>query len=285
VSPAGELPEGYLRVSREGCDAYVWNGAVRWVGSLFEAGVDLSEGWRSDTPTPPTVSGRGPVHVIAAPVAGPDGCAAWLVRRYRRGGFAAPLLGDLYLSAGRTRPRRELLASAVARERGVRTPAVVAGIVYRAPGLSRRLFYRAALVTELVPGVRSLSALLFGDDSGGVATPPRVAPGPTTEDANPPADARALALSQAGRLIRALATAGVEHVDLNAGNVLVAPDADEAWVVDLDRCRIFDRGRAASAAHMARRLERSLRKLGAARARSLTGAEWAILRSAWMERS
>jgi hypothetical protein len=41
-------------------------------------------------------AGRGPVHVVDAPVPGPAGAARWVVRHYRRGGAAAPLLGDRY---------------------------------------------------------------------------------------------------------------------------------------------------------------------------------------------
>jgi 3-deoxy-D-manno-octulosonic acid kinase len=262
VSIADELPPGYERVTCGRAEAFVWRGAASWFESVLDTGI---RAWATAQAagTSTRLTGRGAVHVVAAPLPGPDGRAEWVVRHYQRGGLAAALLGDRYFAAGPTRPVAEIRASVEARRRGVRSPAVIAGVVYR--GLAGA-FYRADLVTELVPGVRSLAAVLFG---GGACRESEVGP--------------AEALRQAGRLARTLADAGVQHADLSAGNVLVDAGAREAWVVDLDRCRIVDEGGGALAATMLRRLERSLRKLGAAHGRAIGEDEWAVLRGACQE--
>jgi 3-deoxy-D-manno-octulosonic acid kinase len=249
-------------VIRGRSEAFVWRDAAPWLESVLDTGVRAwasAQGAGSGTP----FTGRGPVHVVAAPLPGPDARAEWVVRHYQRGGLAAPLLGDRYLVAGVARPLAEIRASVEARRRGVRTPAVIAGVVYR--GLARA-FYRADLVTELVPGVRSLAEVLFGE-----------------VDRREREIAPAEALRQAGRLVRTLVDAGVQHADLSAGNVLVDAEAREAWVVDLDRCRFVDRRDSAPRATMLRRLERSLRKLGAVHDRTIHEDEWAALRGACQE--
>ncbi|HUF74763.1 MAG TPA: lipopolysaccharide kinase InaA family protein [Longimicrobiales bacterium] len=253
---AGRLPAGYDALSRAGVRAFAWAAAASWVESVLVASGTLYD-WSSRLAAD-SRSGRGPVNVVDAPVAGPDRAARWAVRHYRRGGRAAPLLGDRYWGAGRTRPERELEASVHARARGIRTPAVVAGAVYRATSSGALGFYRADLVTELVPGAQSLAeALLAGGDS--------LAP-----------------LRRTGALVRALHGAGVLHPDLNAGNV-VLDEEGEAWVLDLDRARRLRRPSRWGARAMLARLERSLRKLERARARPISHEEWATLRSGFEE--
>jgi 3-deoxy-D-manno-octulosonic acid kinase len=268
-------------VEGAGAEAFAWQSALPW---LEEALADLGSGsleartlhaWaaaRGVEVASGGLVGRAPVHAVPAPVSGPDGREAWAVRRYRRGGLAAPLFGERYLLLGQPRPERELVASVLARERGVRTPAVVAGATYREGGPGRP-FYRADLVTELVPGAPSLAAALFDADAS--APPPE----------------RVRALRRAGRLVRTLARAGVVHADLSAGNVLVGPAEEDTWVVDLDRCRVLERaterhpGRDTRVlgARMLRRLERSLAKLGAQTGRPLAGVEWVALREGYAE--
>jgi 3-deoxy-D-manno-octulosonic acid kinase len=278
------LPEGYEGVSRAGVEAFAWHAAVPWLESVLgsargaerqttePASLHAWAGARRLSEPDARLSGRGLVHVVAAPAAGPDGRDRWAARHYRRGGVALRLLGDRYLPGGRPRPVRELVASSTARARGIRTPAVVAGAVYRARGS-----YTADLVTELVPGVRSLSSALFGEEEQAG----RVVRGAHGEAEAPSGASEALL--RAGRLVSTLARAGVLHGDLSAGNVLVGTDGSDAWVVDLDRCRLVSPGRPALGATMLRRLERSLRKLGAARDRRLSDAEWAALRGGYAE--
>jgi 3-deoxy-D-manno-octulosonic acid kinase len=181
------------------------------------------------------------------------------VRHYRRGGAVASYLGDRYLAVGATRPEVEIRASVEARARGVRTPAVVAGAWYRAGP-----FYRADLVTELVPGATTLADALFSAPRGAAAE---------------------RSLAAAGRLARELGEAGIGHADLNARNVLEGTDSPAAgpWVIDLDRATVEGRKGIEAARPMLARLERSLRKFGATSGRPLSGAEWAALRAGFEE--
>ena len=200
-----------------------------------------------------TMEGRGPVYAVP----GAGGC--WVVRPYRRGGMVAgPVLQDRYLRVGEPRPLREARTSLEVAGRQIPTPPVLAGAVYPAGA-----FYRADIVTAYIPGSLDLAALVFGDPSRAGA-------------------ARMRTLVEAGRLIGRMARVGIEHADLNARNVLLAGDeqAPYALVLDLDRCRVREAGRSCEPTGMLRRLERSLRKIGAAERSPLVAAEWDALRAA-----
>jgi 3-deoxy-D-manno-octulosonic acid kinase len=248
-----ELPAGYAPVRADRVTGFAWLGAASWLRSALAQGETLYD-WASHRARD-IHAGRGPVHVVDAPVPGPAGAARWVVRHYRRGGAAAPLLGDRYWG-GRARPELELAASAHLRAAGVRTPAVVAGAVYR-EGMEGVLgFYRADLVTEHVPHARTLAATLLQDDADLVG-----------------------ALASTGALARDVAHAGVVHADFNASNVLVDRSGDP-WVLDLDRARRLA-GPSPRAGHrMVSRLERSLRKLEQAHGRYLTSLQWSALHGA-----
>jgi len=254
---AGRLPTGYQVVTPPGVEAFAWASATPWLACALRDEVTLHE-WAARHASDGH-AGRGPVHVVTAVVPGPDESPRWAVRHYRRGGAVARLLGDRYWKAGRTRPARELEASLRARARGVRTPAVIAGAVYRAGFSGVTGFYRADLVTEWVPGARSLADSLL--DERRLAT---------------------TALLRAGGIVRALERAGVMHPDLNAGNIVLDARGD-AWVIDLDRCRHLGRPNARAGTAMLRRLERSLRKLDSSSGRSLSSDEWGALHAGFEE--
>ena len=254
------LPDGYEALSIPGVEAFAVASALEWLAGVIQAGGTL-HGWAEGREASHRLSGRGVVYSVHAPTSGPDARARWAVRHYRRGGALAPLLADRYLAVGESRPVREALAAAALRERGIPTPAVVAGATYRAGA-----FYRADLVTELVPDGADLAEVLFGSrDPGAAGAPPTGA-----EEA----------LLTAGRLVARLGDAGVDHADLNAKNILVTRGdrGARAHVLDLDRCRVGTSGTTRRTASMRRRLERSLRKLEAARGRALRPSEWAALR-------
>jgi 3-deoxy-D-manno-octulosonic acid kinase len=258
------LPVGYRAAPHSAGDAFACEAAIDWLDAVLDEGPSVYA-WAARKQVTVSLAGRGPVYVVTAPVAGPDGRQRWAVRHYRRGGAVGHVVRDWYWGVGRTRPLRELAASLRARDRGVRTPAVVAGVVYRVPG-----FYRADLVTELVPGARSLVRELFEG---------------APERGRPPADTATAvrALVRAGRMVRSLEQARLLHSDLNAGNVLL-DDAGQAWVIDLDRCRAPTHRDRASGPAMLSRLERSLRKLGTAYGRPLSETEWEALRHGFAER-
>jgi 3-deoxy-D-manno-octulosonic acid kinase len=244
------LPSGYRLVDRRGERAFAWSGAVDWLQATLERDGTLAA-WTAGQGSVAIDGGRGGTRSRTAPLAGPDGRSRWVCRHYRRGGWMAPVMrGDLYLRAGSLRPFRELDASTEARARGVRTPAVIAGAVYGAGP-----FYRADLITELVPDARTLADRL------------------TSEPAERPASLRA-----AGRAVRALEQARVLHADLSAGNLLLAADGT-TWVIDLDRCRVLPERGPAPVGRMRRRLERSLTKLSELAALPLSETDWATLRA------
>ncbi|MCL7941425.1 3-deoxy-D-manno-octulosonic acid kinase [Halomonas sp. ATCH28] len=159
--------------------------------------------------------------------------AQWVLRPYRRGGLIARLGDTRYLWTGleRTRAFRECRLTAELFEQGLPVPRPVAARVTR-----QGLAYQAALITERIPGARALASLLQNDE----------------------ADDRLLA--RVGATIRRFHDAGLDHVDLNARNLLVDPQ-HAVWLIDLDRCRLRLKG-AWQAGNLAR-LERSLVKFEA----------------------
>jgi 3-deoxy-D-manno-octulosonic acid kinase len=184
------------------------------------------------------LQGRGSAYRIASPH------GDLVVRRYRRGGAVASMLGDRYLRVGEARPLRELRVSAAARERGVRTPEVRAAVLHQ-----DSWFVRGDLATEYIDRTEDLAQLGFGQSIANQGE-------------------MAAAWTAAGRLVRELASAGLSHPDLNLKNILIRYTANgpQAWVIDLDRCRM---GRADAGA-MWRRLLRSLGKWERTTARSLS---------------
>lgn len=228
------VPPGYRDLRLGGVLARVWSPAAEWAMSVLATGASLHE-WAEARSDREEARGRGRVHAVPAPVAGPDGRERWAVRHYRRGGAMALHMQDRYLRTGRPRPFRELSASVAARQRGVRTPAVVAGAAY-----PDGIYYRCDLATEWIPDAPTLADILHREDgTSGWST----------------------AMASAGSLIRELAEAGVFHVDLNARNILLAQD-DTPWVVDLDKARILRGPSPTAGERMTARLTRSIVKIG-----------------------
>jgi len=255
------IPAGYERCSADHATALVVSAAASWLDGVFGQGLTLHD-WARGVGGAETLSGRGTVYAVDAPVPGPDRRRRWAVRHYCRGGHVVRVLGDRYVAPRRprlTRPEAELRASAAARARGVPTPAVIAGAWYPSG-----LFYRADLVTELVPGAKSLAAVLFATARDERATE---------------------ALTAAARLVRELGHHGVRHTDLNAMNIILTSDGSvpTPHVIDLDRAGISDAPGPALARSMRNRLERSLRKLGASSGRPLSRAEWSAFHAAFGE--
>lgn len=210
-------------VARTGLADFVQN-AIGRHGSLYA--------WAEANSTR-TLQGRTTAHVAESP-AGP-----WVVRHYVRGGAVASLLGDRYLRAAEQRPLRELWISALARERGIPTPAVAAVAVQHAGP-----FYRGDIATDLIPDAADLAVISVGE-------------------ARVPDAERRLAWHAAGRLVQQAAEAGLIHADLNVRNIIVAwtLGAARAWLLDLDRCRLTHRPTRNDLDRMVERFHRSVRKL------------------------
>ncbi len=163
--------------------------------------------WQARDAVTGQAPGRGASLFISASAVVPSD-AQWVLRTYLRGGFAARISETRYVWTGleRTRAFREMRLNTALHERGLPVPTPVAGCVWR-----HGLTYQAGLLTERLMGARSLADVL------------------------PEADEALLA--RVGETVRHFHEAGLDHVDLNARNLLVTPD-ERVWLIDLDRCRL-----------------------------------------------
>ena len=132
------IPPGFEAVSGVSARGFARPEAVAWVEQALGRWGTLHRASRHESDVI-EFTGRGTVRAVPAP----DGEGRWVVRRYRRGGMLAPLLGDRYLRRGEPRPLRETRASEAARRSGIATPPVIAGVIYPAGA-----WYRADLVTR-----------------------------------------------------------------------------------------------------------------------------------------
>lgn len=180
--------------------------------------------------------GRG--GIVRTPLA--DGAAAF-VRRYRRGGWLGPLLGEAYFDRP-PRPWRELVATEAARAAGIVAPEVLAAV---AEPFERSVFgvpYRGLLVTRALEERRTLGEALrdAADDQS-----------------------RRDWVAAAVRAVRRLHSSGVHHRDLNVSNLLVGASAEDGVaVIDFDRASVRATPVGAWGRRMAhRRLSRSIAKL------------------------
>lgn len=162
---------------------------------------------RADTLPQAHVGGRAPLRRIDSPA------GALLVRPYRKGGLLRHLRGASF--RGRMRPLDELVLLRRLAALSVPVPEAVGCVVRRSA-----LGWQGHLVTQEVGGALDLEAWLHG-----VALP-----------GQPP---RRTVLARAGRAVRALHEAGVEHADLHPKNLLLTPDGD-VLLLDLDRARQDD---------------------------------------------
>lgn len=254
-------PPGIISLDLPGARVWTRPGWDRWASDLMGERSTLHEALRA---RPESSSMGGRCEACAAD--GPDGPC--VVRHFRRGGWMR-LLGDRYLWSFEPRPFREAVVSERLRSRGLRTPEVVAAVVYPAGPI-----YRGDLVTRRITGSWTLSAWM---------------------DPRSPAPSQ-LPLGEflfsAGRLVASLAANGVRHPDLHAGNILIelVEGRPVAWILDLDRCAIVPRTLSASGAAgpgargllragLLARLSRSLRKEEHRGGRRLRREDWEALRA------
>lgn len=226
-----ELPAGFERREVDGATVVARSDLVE---ALLAAGVDDPEALARRAPSGHT--GRAGLGRIELGAAG-----AAIVRPLVRGGLVGLVVRRRSLDPGRALAELRLCAEASAR--GASVLEVLAAVTRR-DGVG----YTHGLVTREVVAARDLLAAL------------RASEGPR---------ARGRALAAAGRAIRRLHDAGVDHVDLNLKNVLLRADG-EALILDLDRCRLTP-GPASERVRQRNllRLLRSWRKLAAAEARSV----------------
>lgn len=161
------------------------------------------------------------------------GKTQWVLRPYRRGGLIARLSERHYLWTGleRTRAFREMHLTAELHELGLPVPRPLAASV-----TCHGLTYEASLITVRIVGARALADLLLSDDADPAL------------------------LERVGATVRRFHDAGLDHVDLNARNLLVDSQG-KVWLIDLDRCRRRPSGKWQEA--NLERLQRSLAKFDA----------------------
>ena len=195
-----------------------------------------AEWWRARDAVTGQAPGRGESLFVQA------GDQAWVLRHYRRGGLVARLSAEHYVWTGpeRNRAFRECRLLATLFERGLAVPQPIGACAWRAGAR-----YQAALITRRIEGARPLASLIQAPDAA------------TRHDA---------LLSACGRMIRRFHDEGLDHVDLNARNILI-DDRKTPWLIDLDRCRLRRAGRW-QAGNLAR-LERSLEKFAPGQAKTL----------------
>lgn len=202
-------------VSQQGrCALIAWDSQV--AADWFDPG---GEHWHAQ---PVSSGGRGSAWFMTL-----SGKAV-VLRHYRRGGLIARLVSDLYVWLGlhRSRSFREFDILAWLHAHDLRVPIPVAAMACRADFI----FYRAALITQRIPDVRSLG--LCREQS---------------------------AWFSAGQEIRRMHDLGVWHADLNVHNIQI--DASScAWIIDFDRARKDVTDRTLLRANL-QRLERSVRKV------------------------
>lgn len=169
--------------------------------------------------------GRG----VAWAVTLPGSALPVVVRHNQRGGVLRAIGRDRFLAP--TRAPRELEVSTALLGAGIRTPEVLAYALYPPGGLVQR----SDVVTREIGASRDLAAILVDDDD----------------------DARARALAGAAELVASLSRHGARHPDLNAKNILIAPEGP--YVLDVDRVHLATQPIEALHGNLAR-LARSLRK-------------------------
>ncbi|MGO2132414.1 MAG: 3-deoxy-D-manno-octulosonic acid kinase [Halomonas sp.] len=155
---------------------------------------------------------------------------AWVLRPYLRGGMAAKVSRKHYLWTGleRTRAFREMRLLAELYLQKLPVPRPVGACITRT-----QLAWTGALITVRIPQARTLADRVM-ESSADTAL-----------------------LERVGSVIRRFHEVGLDHVDLNARNLLI--DAkDNVWLIDLDRCRLRSPGRwqSANLARLGRSLAR-----------------------------
>ena len=189
--------------------------------------------------------GRGAAWFVDAPF-GPA-----VLRRYLRGGLVARLSHDTHLWRGTDRVRSfaEFRLLRALLERGLPVPRPLA-----AQYLRKGHRYRCAILLERIEHVHSLGhrAATLGDSAP---------------------------WEEAGRLVAKFHRAGLDHVDLNAHNLLF-DDAGKGWMIDLDRCQLRIPATGWRERNLAR-LKRSLLKLRGARSTEQVESEFARLHRAY----
>lgn len=192
---------------------------------------DVDERWFSpafwsEKAVPVSAGGRGSAWFVDSPK-GP-----LVLRHYRRGGLVARFSERRYLFTGygRTRSFAEFRLLSELRDKGLPVPKPVAALVARRGAFS----YEAAILIERIEGAKPLPE-------------------------HPAVNSETL-WRRVGQTIARFHHEGLDHVDLNCDNILVA--GDRVFLIDFDRCRLHREkvGSASWKDHNLKRLRRSVEK-------------------------
>lgn len=155
-----------------------------------------------------------------------------VLRHYLRGGLVARISRDLYIFNGEEQVRsfHELKLLQALRHRGLPVPEPVAASYQRVG----RMLYRAQILVRRIAGAKTFLECL-----------PELSAGE---------------IEQVGQTLRHFQDEGLEHVDLNCKNILLA--SHNVYLIDFDRCVLHGPGHEGTDWREAnlRRLLRSLNK-------------------------
>lgn len=186
---------------------------------------DVNEQWFSPTywggkAEPVSAGGRGSAWFVHSP------CGQLVLRHYRRGGMVARVSERRYLFTGEERSRSfaEFRLLRELHDQGLPVPRPVAALVAKRGAFS----YEAAILIERIEGALPMPE-------------------------HPEVSSEAL-WHRVGQVIARFHCAGLDHVDLNCDNILVA--GERIFLIDFDRCRLHP-----DADRRARWKERNLSRL------------------------
>lgn len=181
----------------------------------------FSPGFWGDRAKPVTSGGRGGAWFIDAEP------SAMVLRHYKRGGLMSRLAEKTYLFTGfdQARSLAEFRLLGRLRSMGLPVPEAVAAIAWK----YRLFWYQAAILVKRIPNAVTLpDSSRLSDES---------------------------LWEQLGQIIRRFHDNGLDHVDLNCDNILVA--GNQLYLIDFDRCRLVtESDNDADAAWKQRNLER-----------------------------
>ncbi len=197
-----DLPQGYVASRRDRAKLVAH---VELEHELKRAGLDQPAGWETRLRQPDAAPGRGATSLLRL-----SSGRVLRLKRLRRGGWMAPLWRDRVIGEGRALDN--LRVSVEAGRRGVATPPVLALLVVKSVGG----LVRAWLAIEELAEAVDLRSCFRSD--------------------RPPTPAE---LDAALGLVRGMHDRGLEHRDLNLGNLMIRRRAvPQAFVIDLDRARL-----------------------------------------------
>jgi hypothetical protein len=225
VSRWPEAPPGFRRFA---ADHSAFFAAIANQDPLLAADLDRVETWQRRLGERAAASaGRGQSTVLRV-----DGGPRLRLKALRRGGLARGLWAERFVGARRLIENLRIPSEAI--RRGVATPPAEALLLVEGPPQ----LFRGWLATVELAGAKDLASRLAGG------------PPPSADE-----------LSAVMKAVRIAHDAGLEHRDLNLGNLLLTAEP-KGWLIDLDGARLHTEPLSVAARRRAlRRLVRSLHKL------------------------